>query len=445
VRGLRLLAIAALLVPTVAGCSAGAGQAAEFGVLSATTAGSHHGVVVRTASFAGTAPAGVFTARPGADGWLGAGTPAGWGGRAGVTASWFHDIGRGAPSEATDINDRGDVVGAVSVAGGGTHAFIMNRAVDGGRLVDITPGESRSTRAEGVNRHRTVVGTLGAPGEPQEPFVWNARTGLRVLPLPPGAAGAQAVDVNDQGMVLVVGVNASGMGMPVGSFVWDPVRRAYTALPVLDSSPAGAVAIARTLDERGGVAGGVVTQTGPQTYQHTAVVWQPRTLTPRQLPTGGATDTFATDRNAHGMIVGWRIAVPGGVSTAVYWPTPHAQPVELPGRVAFEVNDSGQIIGVRDLAGSPVFPFTAVMWEPRTGTVTDLGDFGLGSYVLALNASGRSAGYAVTEGSGQYHYTAGWWERPRDRGCGKHCPQATAGVGSPNAQGALSGERRIAA
>src|SRR5207249_4424152 len=61
----------------------------------------------------------------------------------------FHDIGSiagpGAPSEATDINDRGDVVGVTSLPGTQTsHAFIMNPHIRGGRLTDIMPSEPRS-------------------------------------------------------------------------------------------------------------------------------------------------------------------------------------------------------------------------------------------------------------------------------------------------------------
>lgn len=452
-KGLRLLAVAALLVPAAAGCVADAEPAAASagydygGAVSVATAAYERGGVVSAASPPGAPTNGAVTLRPGVDGWLTGSVPLHRGGRPGTAANWFHDIGatigRGLASEATDINDRGDIVGAMTLPGTQTtHAFIMNPHVDGGRVVDLTPGESRSSRAEAVNRLRTVVGTLGAPGgaQPQEPFVWNPRTGLQILPVPPGAAGGQAVDVNDRGTVLVVGVNATGVGMPVGSFLWDPVRRRYTPLPVLDSSPEGAVTIARTVDARGGVAGGIVTEVGEQVYQHTAVLWEPRTLTPRPLPTGGATDTFATDRNDHGMVVGWRITSPGGVSTAVYWPTPHSLPVELPGRVAFRVNNGGQIVGVRDLPDSPAFPFTAVMWEPRKGTAADLGDLGLGSYALGLNASGRSAGYAMAEHNGQYHFTAGWWERPRPQPCPKHCRGITEELSSaPAPEASLDG------
>ncbi|MBX9393655.1 hypothetical protein K4749_08635 [Streptomyces sp. TRM72054] len=414
VRRSRPLAAAALVVLMTTGCYQGM-ESPAWGI-------GDRGDVASMTPLPGTRSTAPLVMNPGADGDRPAGVvPAGLRGSPAKAAGGFHDIGSlagtGTQSEATDLNDRGDIVGATAVPGSrATHAFLMNPRVHGGRLTDITPSEPRSSRAEGVNRSGTVVGTLGAPGSGQrlEPFVWRARTGLDVLPLPPGADGAQAVDINDKGTVLVVGTNAAGVGLPVGSFLWDPASRTYTALPTLDPSADGPVSLARTLDERGGVAGGVVTEVGEQRWHHTAVVWEPGTLTPRQL--SGGPDSFATDRNENGLIVGWQISAPGGASTAVYWPSADADPVALPGRVAYEVNDRGQIVGIRDFPTSSAFPFTAVMWEPGRGRTTDLGDKNLGSYVLAVNSSGRSAGFAVAAGEGRTYNTAGWWDKPRRAG-----------------------------
>ncbi|MFF8413735.1 hypothetical protein [Streptomyces omiyaensis] len=336
----------------------------------------------------------------------------------------FHPVGSlagpGAASEAFDISDRGVVVGAAAVPGSTVaHAFVSDPDTDAGRLVDLTPSETRGTRAEAVNRSGTVAGTLGTvpgAGLPQ-PFVWRPRTGLEVLPLPPGASGAQAVDINDAGTVLVVGTDATGVGLPVGSFLWNPSTRTYRTLPA--TGPAGTAApvpIARTLDERGGVAGGLVSPSGNQTWHHTATVWEPGTLTPRTLAAGGGSDTFATDRNERGLVVGWRMNTPGTAPTAVYWPDADAAPVALPGQVAFEVNDDGRIVGIRPVPGSAAFPFAAVMWEPGDGgrvRTTDLDDQGLGSYANAVNSSGKTAGFVVTPGPSAPYNAGGWWNPPR--------------------------------
>lgn len=439
VKSSRLVAASALLVLATTGCVPGVGSLASPGAPSEVTDVAGRGAVVGVTSLAGTPATRAFLTDPGAGGVRPIGFTASDAGgtasdadgtRAG-TGVRFHGVGSlagaGTQSEATDINDRGVVVGASAVPGTqATHAFVMNPDAGGGRLTDITPSEARSTRAEAVNRFGVVAGTLGSvPGAGlPEPFVWRSRTGLEVLPLPPGAAGAQAVDINDAGTVLVVGTDSTGVGLPVGSYLWDPAARTYTALPTTGPSGTGPVPIARTLNERGGVAGGLVSPVSEQAWQHTATVWEPGTLVPHTLSSGGTTDAFATDRNEKGMIVGWRTNAPGAAPTAVYWPSADAPPVELPGRVAFEVNDRGQIVGIRAFPTSSAFPFTAVMWEPGRGSrlrTTDLGDEGLGSYVNAVNSSGRSAGYVVAAG-GQTPYNAGgWWNPPRRGGCPGSC------------------------
>ena len=331
--------------------------------------------------------------------------------------------GPGSASRAADLNDRGDVVGTTSLPQTATtHAFLMNPETDGGALIDLTPSEARNSQAEAVNADGVVVGALGPSqdgGRLMEAFVWEERSGLDVLPLPPGAATAVAVDVNDRGTVLVVGMTdvpdpaAPGMYLPVGSFLWDPADRGYTPLPRLDPSAEGPLTLARVLDERGGAVGGVVTQLDEHTWHHTAVVWEPGTLIPHELSTGGGSDAYATGCNDKGLTVGWRMAARGGPSVAVYWPEPDAEPVELPGRVAFTANDSGRIVGIRDVPGATRFPFAAVLWEPGDQRPTDLGDLGLGSYVFAINAEGRSAGYVLAPGEGENQTTAVWWYAPR--------------------------------
>ncbi|MDT9691915.1 hypothetical protein Q5762_27010 [Streptomyces sp. P9(2023)] len=153
--------------------------------------------------------------------------------------------------------------------------------------------------------------------------------------------------------------------------------------------------IARTPDEHGGVAGGLVSPAGEQVWHHTATVWEHGTLVPHTLASGRGSGTFATDRNENGMVVGWRMNAPGTAPTAVYWPSADAAPVGLPGQVAFEANARGRIVGIRPVPGSTAFPFTAVMWEPaRDGRVltTELGDESLGSYVNALQPRVPSLG-----------------------------------------------------
>lgn len=143
------------------------------------------------------------------------------------------------------------------------------------------------------------------------------------------------------------------------------------------------------------------------------MLWKPGSLTVQELPNGGAADTYATGRNRDNLVVGWQIQGPGSPNTAIYWPSPSRKPVVLPGRVAFAVNDEAQIAGIRDFAGSTAFPFSGVLWDPARKRTHVLGDNGQGSYVVALNASGRSAGYALATANEKTYNTAGWWEAPK--------------------------------
>jgi probable HAF family extracellular repeat protein len=198
----------------------------------------------------------------------------------------------GAESMATDINDRGEVVGLSATATGETHAFLWRR----GRMLDLgTPEGEIFSMAKAINNRGQVVGA-GSP----VPFVWQ-RGVWSNLPAAPGTE-ASAEDNNDRGHVagIVIGgvaVNRAVVwqgGLPVdlgfpedegsqalainnrdqiagvsfltGAFVWD--RGRITRLPSLVGL-ASAVAI----NERGQVAGYSPTQEGIDPHYH-AVIWR---------------------------------------------------------------------------------------------------------------------------------------------------------------------------
>jgi uncharacterized membrane protein len=332
-----------------------------------------------------------------------------------LASGCWHDVGSfgeaGQPDRASrvlDINDRDDLVGWALVPGtyNLVHAFIWNPEA-GGEMIDLTPLERRETRARAVNRLGIVTGTIDESGPPARrapsfAFVWWAFTGLDVLPLPAGAYGAQALDINDQGTVLVVGVNETGAWQ--GSYLWDPGGRTYTSIP---SATPGMATRPEALDEHGGVVGSASFPSGDP-RDGSAVLWEPGTLTLRALPHAPGTNYTAFDRNGHGMIVGRAHASAGLI--AVYWPSADAAPIELAGRDARAVNDAGQIVGCRETnLRTPDWPFTAVMWEPARGRATDLGDKGHGSCAEAVNGSGRSAGFL---GDRHEQYAGAWWDPP---------------------------------
>jgi uncharacterized membrane protein len=328
-----------------------------------------------------------------------------------LTSGCLHDIGAfdapGQPNRAgraEDINDRGDIVGWAVLPDDWTpHAFIMNPDVST-QLVDLTPLETGGSRADAVNSLGIVAGTItgtrnASPGRGAKPFVWWGLTGLDVLPLPPGAAAARSVDINDAGTVLVVGLMEDGYNWQ-GSYLWSPHTRTYTALP---SPSPGRLTSPAALDERGGVVGwGYVDDTGNR-----ALAWDPVTLEVHVLP--GDRGSRAYDRNERGVIVGE--AGSHDERAAVYWPDASSRPIELPGVEARAINDAGQIVGSRATgATTPNWPYMAMLWEPLRGRTTELGDkSGRGSFPEGINASGRSVGVAADLSELD---TAVWWDPP---------------------------------
>jgi len=308
-------------------------------------------------------------------------------------------------SQAFAINDAGSTVG-VSVLDGRSRAVLF--ASDGGGVTDLAP-DAPAAVAEAISDAGTVVGTLGVgvkealqpPGVVDSevlPFVWTRDGGLQVLPLPPGSEMGQAIDVNDDGLVLVTGaVPSSGglpRGLPVGTFVYDLAAATYIPLPVVDGAD-DVIALGHTLDSLGRVAGGFVKLEGEFDWRHSPAVWAPKTLEPTRLQ---GDDAFVNACSADALAVGWRMAQRGQPPTAVFWRDPSSAPEPLPGQAALRVNDAGLVVGIEFLPDSPGFPFSAALWDLK-GRSTGLGHAGVGSYAYGINGRGDVVGYVVDTSS----------------------------------------------
>lgn len=305
-------------------------------------------------------------------------------------------------SQAFGISASGTAVG-VSVLDGRSRAVLFGS--DGGKVIDLAP-ETANAIAEAISDNGSVVGTLGVgvkeelqpPGVIDDevlPFVWTREDGLQVLPLPPGSEMGQAIDVNDDGLVLVTGaVPSSGglpRGLPVGTFVYDLDQGTYTPLPVIEGVDDDVLALGHTLDARGGVAGGFVKLEGEFNWKHSPGAWAPETLEPVRLQ---GDDAFVNARTTDDLSVGWQMTEQGQPPTAVLWRDLTAAPEPLPGQAALRVNDQGLVVGIEPLHDAQGFPFSAVLWDCEGQTIA-LGHLGSGSYAYGINSRGDVVGYVV--------------------------------------------------
>jgi probable HAF family extracellular repeat protein len=346
----------------------------------------------------------------------------------------------GLNSDATALNDNGQVVGEAQNAAGSYHAFSWT---PGGGMVDIgtLSGLGGDSNAVGVDANGEVAGNASTPdGSVSHAFFWTSGSGIHDLGTF-GGPSSLAIAISEAGQVVGWAATASGYDH---AFSWteagglvdlgalggagsnamavngsgEVVGDWLPFLPGGGSGPARAFSWTATggMVDLGNLGGGanvtgvndsgqVVGQSG--TTGNTAVhafSWTPAGgMT--DIGTLGGTDSTVTDINDSGLVTGWAY-LPGDATYHAFAWSAAGGMVDL-GTLggsysqAVAVNSNGAVVGYSTLAGDT--STHAFSWTP-TGGMVDLGTLG-GTTSLAkgINGSGLVAGYSSLGGDTTTH------------------------------------------
>lgn len=298
----------------------------------------------------------------------------------------------GNASDATAINDAGQVVGSSETASGARHAFVWTRGVG---MVDLgtLPGK-RSSVASAINAAGQIVGQSSNSSNDSHAFLRNPGGDLVDLGTLPDASSSVATGINARGEVVGYSEKPSRF---LHAFRWTPA----SGMQDLGSSSRVTASYAYAINDSGSIVG-----SDESTYYYCVYFGGCSRLAVRWPSSGGmvtltglCAGSLSSDRaayaiNAPGQIVGscgkpflWTAT--GGMTALTL----------LPGASVGDargINDLGQIVG-GNLVGSNLARnnYHAVRWTTG-GSPADLGVLPgrISSTALGINRSGAVVGWS---------------------------------------------------
>ena len=295
------------------------------------------------------------------------------------------------------------------------------------------------TEALALNDAGQVVGyAVGTRGD-RRAALWH---GGRVTDLGalPGTTSSEAWDINHDGEV--VGLCHDGDGRRYRAFRWDGRRM----LPLPDlGGPASACAI----NALGQIAGGSYVKPMLASAEHHAVLWGAGGLSDLGALPGGRRDSHAWDLNTAGQVVGFAQDAEGA-NRAVVWQGQDLVDLGIAGieSAALAVNAAGAIAGTTRMAGGALHAF---VW--REGRVLDLNPSGPAhiSRAYDISDSGQVVGAVALRSPREARPWAVMWREGRtvdlnetldlQSGCRLTCARGINNHGQIVAQGVINGRK----
>ncbi|MEP6763000.1 MAG: Ig-like domain-containing protein [Gemmatimonadaceae bacterium] len=277
-------------------------------------------------------------------------------------------------SQASAINDAGQVAGAMRLLSGAPHAFVWSKTEG---VTDLGQLDSYwGSGATAINNVGQIAGYTGASGGEVHAFIWSKTTGMIDLGRPAGTNHSTANAINDLGVVVGSAWGADGQ---------QAMRWSLSNGMSMIAAPSRASA--KGINNIGTIVGGIFEANDPYGDEIGSLAWDTSGLLKQiTLCTASFEPCNIGAISNQGVIAG---VTPNG---SLYTRQSDGKLTILPVAIGDVrgINDAGQVVGT-GYSGSA----QALIWSPTSG-VQLLGALPgkSWSYGLGINNRGQVVGYS---------------------------------------------------